>query len=230
MQKITVIKESKNPKVLVVTPLLPGHKISKETKVTIKRNSIPLTWISSMGRNNIPTNLQKGLEYYEGKLPPYYIMIDNDIILGRHMIDRMVGVLDKRKSDNIAFAYASFKFKGVVDKKFPAEPYAINRLLQHNYISSNSLFRSNIVMNIGLVTDNNYVRLLDWCMLLKLLYHGYYGMPCPNANFIAKSSESDISAGSNEDYEIKRYRVLQDFGHPIVERYGSKDSQHNPLD
>lgn len=212
-----VLHKSPYPKVLVVTPLLPFHKVSKETKRSIKRNKTPFTWITSSGNNNIPTNLQKGLDWYDwyGHLPPYYIMIDNDIILGRHMIDRLFKKLSSQPPE-IAFAYASFEFKGIMDRKFPAEPYSINKLSQHNYISSNSLFRSNVVRAIGLVTDDFYRRLLDWAFMLKLYRYGYYGIPCPEANFIAQSSQEDISVGSREDYGIKRGRVMRDFVVPLM--------------
>ena len=218
MNEFRIIKESKDPKILVVTPLLPGHKISKETKKTIKRNDIPFTWITSTGNNNIPTNLKLGLEWY-GDLPPYYFMLDNDVILGRHLLDRLYEKLDNSKY-NVAFSYASFRFKGYMNYKFPAIPFDINRLLQqHNYISSNSLFSTDITMKVGLVTDNKYQRLLDHCFLLKLFYNGYIGIPCPEANFIAIASKESISAGSKLEYNIKRKLVIEDFCRPIIDKY-----------
>ena len=214
MNKFKVVTESKDPKILVVTPLLPGHKISKETKKTIKRNDVPYTWITSEGNNNIPTNLKLGLEWFN-PLPPFYFMLDNDIILGRGILDRLVRKLEKEPYF-VAFTYASFQFKGTVNQAFPAMPYNIERLLQHNYISSNSLFRSDVVMKIGLVTEQYLERLLDWAMILKLYYHGYIGMPTPEANFIAVSTPKDISARSSDDYNIKRFRVLKKYGEPII--------------
>jgi len=217
MNEFRIIKESKDPKILVVTPLLPGHKISKETKKTIKRNDIPFTWISSTGNNNIPTNLKLGLEWYKD-LPPYYFMLDNDVILGRHLLDRLYEKLDNSKY-NVAFSYASFSYKGIINRDFPADSYDINKLLQHNYISSNSLFSTYITMKVGLVTDNKYQRLLDHCFLLKLFYNGYIGIPCPEANFIAISSKDSISAGSKQEYDIKRMLVIEAFCNPIIEKY-----------
>lgn len=216
-----VIKDCNDPEVLVITPLLPGHKISKETKKTIKRNDTQFRWITSTGKNNIPTNIEMGLDWYikEYKVFPKFLFpLDNDIILGRKTIDRLVKTLARSDKD-VAFCYASFEFKGTVDRKFPADPYDIKRLLQHNYISSNSLFKTIIVYNIGFVTDNKYQRLLDYAMILKLFYNGYKGIPCSNANFIAISSEKDVSAQSGEDYKIKRERVLKDFGKPLTTPY-----------
>ena len=69
MNKFTILKEVKNPEILVVTPLWTGHKISKETKKTIKRNDVPYTWITSEGTNVIPVNLEEGLLWYKKKVP-----------------------------------------------------------------------------------------------------------------------------------------------------------------
>jgi hypothetical protein len=216
---IKKIKEEKNPELLVITPLLPGHKISKDTKKTIKRNDLKFEWIASEGPYNIPTNVWNGItEYrYKKRLPKYYIMIDNDIILGRHMLDRLYKNL-KNTDPNVAFAYASFEFKGHINHKFPAIAYDLDRLVKGNYISSNSMFKSDIVMNVGLVKDDKYVRLLDWAFLLKLAGKGYYGVNVPSANFIAVSSEKDISARSDEDYKEKSKLVYFDFIKPLIER------------
>lgn len=223
MNQINIIKEDKNPQVLVVTPLLPGHKVSRETKITIKRNETPFVWLTSTGHNNIPKNSQLAIEKYKGnhKLPPYYLMIDRDIILGRSMIDRLVKKLSTSIKPDV-YAYASFSFSGHVNQDFPAKPYDINLLTQHNYISSNSLFRMDILEEVGLVTDDKYKRLLDWAFLLKLHLNGYKGIPVSTAKFVAISTGSDISSGSPEDYQVKRERVLEDFVIPIKEKFGKQ--------
>ena len=226
-----IIRQDKDSKVLVVTPLLPNHKISKDTKKTIKRNKVPFTWITSEGHNNIPVNVENGLNDYRKKfhkhLPLYILPLDRDIILGRSMIDRMVAVLDILP-DEIAYTYANFEFKGAIDKKFPAKPFDINALVFNNYISSNSLIKIKYLDAIGgFVKDNKYKRLLDWCLWLKFYQHGYIGMPTPNANFIALSTPNDISAGTQEDFELKRKRVLEDFVKPIMEKAKKEDSSHS---
>lgn len=217
------LKEVKNPDVLVVTPLLPNHDVSRETKVSIKRNNVKYTWIASIGDKNIPSNAQAAINFYlrYHKMPPFYIMIDRDIILGRNMLDKMVKVLNNyeysnRNSFNIGYAYANFEFKGHINHKFPAIPFDINKLLEANYISSNSMFRMEIIKNIGLVTDDKYKRLLDWAFLIKCYSNGYIGVPVHNANFIAKSTKQDISAGDNKDYKLKYKRVYEDFIRPLL--------------
>jgi len=220
MNKFTIIKEVKDPEILVVTPLWIGHKISKLTRKTIKRNDVPYTWIISEGQNNIPTNVSMGLEWYKQKyhkLPQFYFPLDRDVILGRHLFDRLYRTLSTSKSE-VAFSYSSFAFRGHMHFDFPAKPYDINRLLQHNYISSNSLFRSEVTEKVGLVKDEKYKRLLDWAFLLKLFNAGYYGEPCPVASFIVQSTESDISSGTKPDYELKRERVIVDFVKPIIDK------------
>jgi len=226
MSTCNIIRETKNPKILVVTPLLPGHTVSKETKKTLKRNEIGYVWITSEGENNIPTNLEKGLDWYEekfGSLPDYYMMIDRDIIAGRHLLDRLYSRLCTAidKGTLFAFSYASFEFKGHVNVKFPAVPYDPRRLMQSNYISSNSMFYTKIARDVGLVKDDKYKRLLDWAFLLKLLYHGYIGVQVPEVSFVAMSTDSDISAGSAEDYKLKHGRIHEDFVIPILKKYAT---------
>jgi hypothetical protein len=218
--KIEVIKATKFPDVLVVTPLLPGDKISKETKKTIKRNTLKYFWITSEGKNNIPINALQGIKWAKKHVrffPKYYIMIDRDIILGRSMLDRLFKSLEK-SPDNIGYAYAGFEFKGAVNQKFPAIPFDPSKLLQSNYISSNSMFKMKVINEVGLVVDNKYRRLLDWAFLLKCLNSGYHGINVENARFIAKSEPGSISAGSKEDYEIKYRRVFEDFVKPIIQK------------
>jgi hypothetical protein len=222
INKVTVIHEDENPEVLVVTPLWPGHEISKDTKTTIKRNDIKYLWIASEGPHNIPTNAKMGIKWakqHKEKLPPYYLMIDRDITLGRHMIDRMAVNLANAHSKypNIAYTYANFEFKGHINKEFPARKFNPNALMRGNYISSNSMFLSDVVEEIGLVTDDHFKRLLDWCFLLKLFYYDHFGTPCANASFVVNSTKDDISAGSNMDYQQKVMRVNEYFIRPILE-------------
>ena len=229
-----IIRQDVDSKVLVITPLLPGHKISKQTKTSIKRNNIPFTWIISEGNNNIPRNIQLGLDEFRKtnkKCPPYILPLDRDIILGRYFIDRMVFVLDIIPED-VAYTYANFEFKGEIDKKFPAIPFDINKLAFNNYISSNSLIKIRYLDEIGgFVTDEHYKRLLDWCTFLKFYQHGYIGMPTPNANFTAISTKDDISAGTVEDFKLKRERVLEDFVKPIMQKQEAQEVfDPEPLD
>jgi hypothetical protein len=214
---VKIIQEVKNPEILVVTPLLPGHKLSGITKKTLKRNKVPFTWISSEGNQNIPKNALEGISWYKdnkGKLPPYYMMIDRDIEAGRGLLDRLYARLDDTGL-NIGFSYATFQFKGHVNRDFPAMPYDINRLIQCNYISSNSMFLSSVIEHVGLVTNDKYKRLLDWAFLLKCFKYGYVGVPEPKAWFIAHSTKDDISAGDANDYQQKYKKVWEDFIQPL---------------
>ena len=223
--KIQVIKATKFPDVLVVTPLLERHRISKNTKKSIHRNHLKYFWISSEGNNNIPTNYEQGIWWAQQnlgrKFPKYSIMIDNDIILARSMLDRLY---DEFKDDslisfdNVAFSYASFQFKGEVNAQFPADPFDIKRLMQANYISSNSMFKTDVIEKVGLVTDNKYKRLLDYAFLLKLAANGYVGIPEPRARFVAVSEPGSISAGNVDDYRLKYQRVHNDFIKPLLEK------------
>lgn len=221
MYDVKVVKKCKKPEILVSTPLLPGHKISKITKKTLKRNDIDYIWLSTSGDNNIPTNHIGSMVWYKeniGELPPYMFFLDRDIDLGRHALDRLHKKLvdESFRSDVIiGYAYASFKYTGYIEHDFPAIPFDPWKLLGANYISSNSLYCTEIIEKVGLVTDNYYKRLLDWAFLIKCLGQGIIGTPCPSATFQVVSTPDDISAGSSSDYLLKQGRVNEDFIDPI---------------
>jgi len=221
---IKIIQKCNDPEILVVTPLLSKHKMSKITKKTLKRNKTPFYWISSSGDNNIPTNAENGIKWYKnkfGKLPKYYMMIDRDIEAGRGLLDKLYTKLKSTKlsepySHSIGYCYATFQFKGHVNKDFPATAYDINKLVQSNYISSNTMFLTEVVEHVGLVKDDKYKRLLDWAFLLKCFSKGFIGIPEPKAYFIAHSTKDDISAGDANDYQVKAKRVYKDFILPLL--------------
>jgi len=222
---VKVLKKHENAEILVLTPLLTSHKISKITKKTLKRNDVPHTWLSCSSNNNIPMNHLNSIDWYKkrvGELPPYIFFLDRDIDLGRHTLDRLYNTLENnsiRSDVIIGYAYASFKYTGYVDHDFPAIPFDPKKLLQANYISSNSLYSTEIIEKVGLVTDNKYKRLLDWAFLIKCLGQGIYGIPCPSATFKVISTPDDISSGDNNDYTIKYNRVREDFILPLVKKY-----------
>jgi hypothetical protein len=212
------VKRNKNAKILIITPLLPNHKVSKLTKRTIKRNDVPYTWITFSSEANTAMNARLGMEAYEEEheLPPYIIKIDNDIELGRHMLDRLLESLENSR-DMVAYSYCNFRYKGAVNTSFDAIPFNIEKLLKQNYISSNSLIKVGHLKYIGgFITDERFKRLLDWCLWLQFLHNGYIGIPCTKANFIAHTKKDSVSAGSNQDYLTKRQRVYDTFVVPYV--------------
>jgi hypothetical protein len=219
---LTQLIENKDPKVLVVTPLWPGHKVTRETRTTIKRNDVPFTWVSFTDYNNIAKNVDSGIKAFKEKtkkFPPYILPLDRDIILGRGMIDKLVSAIEADGLPaTVAYCYCSFEFKGHVNRKFNAEPWNLDKLVQANYISSNSLIKSDLLEFIGgHVTDDKYKRLLDWALWLKFARLGFMGTPCTTTSFVAVSTEKDISAGTTEDYQQKHVRVHNDFVKPLIE-------------
>lgn len=209
---LKILHQDKNPEFAIITPLLPDDKISRKTKVTIKRNKKPYVWASHLAYMNVASNFDAGISELKKliNLPPYIIKIDNDIEWNRNSLDFMVDTLNK-SDNNIAYCYCSFEYKGVINKKFPADPFDPKRLMNMNYISSNSMFKTSVINNIPLVTDDKYKRLLDWAYFLLLLKNGYGGIPCQKGYFIAHASVDSISSGGQEDFRIKYNRVKKDF-------------------
>lgn len=211
---LKIITECKNPSILVITPLLDGRKISKETKVSIKRNDTPYIWASHTSKEKHAKNVQLGINAFKKEfryLPQYIQILDDDITLGRYMIDRLFNVLDKT-SDDIGYAYCGLEYKGHVNIKIPVVDFNIERLKMKNYISSNSLYKTEMLYKVGgLVTELEYHRLSDWAFFLKSYKLGYKGVYVSNTSFIAKSTPSDISAGSDEEHYITKRLVTEKF-------------------
>ena len=210
---IKYIVKHPNPQILVITPLLTGHSVSKETKKTIKRNKTPFVWISYMGPGNAYLNTQKAFNIYKNdyELPPYIIKVDNDIIAQRGMLDVMYKTLET-SNDNEAYTYCPFSFQGYVNLSFPYTPFDADRLRQRNYISSISMIKTKRLIECGLfVTDVRGERLLDWALWLNLLKRGYIGVPTSKTSFVAISSKDSVSSRSNEDYQKKRQWVVENY-------------------
>ena len=211
MSKIKVLHLSESPEFSIVTPLRTGDFISNATKDTVFECKVPFNWISVESDNNVMRNFEIGFfELMKRKqLSKHIIKIDNDTEWMDDTLEEMSFVL-QNSDEHVAYTYCSFQYKGVINNSFPAIDFNSEKLKQGNYISSNSMFKSKVIYDIGLVTDDQYVRLLDWAFLLKCLKSGYIGKPSAGF-FTAYSSQDSISARSIEDYNIKKERVRRDF-------------------
>lgn len=213
-----ILNEDRDALVTVITPLKEGHKISRETRNTIKRNDIPFNWYSHEAGGNRPINIEMALKEIEKRigLPEYFIPIDNNMELGRHFIDRLYDVLI-RTNENVAYAYGNLQYRGKINYNFPAAPWDLSKLLQNNYISSNSLFKTDYVLEVGLVKDQDMQRLLDWALLIQLARFGYAGIPVPTANHIAWTTKENISAQNDNDFNLKKRNVHERIIKPFLE-------------
>jgi hypothetical protein len=207
----------KKPELLVVTPLYTGHKISRDVKINLKRNNVDFNWISYESVYNTARNFAEGISAYllDNPEPKYVMMVDRDIIPSRHMLDKMLETLEQSDS---AYCYCNFEFVGVVNRKFYNIQFDPMKLLNHNYISSNSMIKYDKLKEIGgIVVDDKYKRLLDWALWLKFLNHGYYGVLCDGTSFVALANEKSISAGTDEEYKLKVQLIKEDFIKPLLD-------------
>ncbi|MFW6046353.1 MAG: hypothetical protein ACOCP4_00920 [Candidatus Woesearchaeota archaeon] len=207
------VERHKKPEVCIITPLRPQDKISKETKITVKRNNINRLWVTYTSDGNVAYNFKKGFEELKNvykNLPPYTIKIDANTIWNRKTLDYLSNTL-KNSGDNIAYAYCSFKYQGTVNNEFPALNFDPLKLKQMNYISSNSLFKTWVLEKFPIISDEKYKRLLDWAYYLHLLNNGYIGIPCGKGYFISISHPDNVSSGDRDDFLLKYKRVKEDF-------------------
>lgn len=216
---LKIIKESKNPELLIVTPLYLQHKISRDTKIGLLRNDINFAWASYEGPGSTSKNFADGIATYRKKHsdPKYVMLVDKDVLPDRHMLDNMYNTLRKSGND-IGFCYCNFEFKGTINKKFHNIQYDPIRLLQSNFISSNSMIKLDKLDEIGgVIVDRKYDRLSDWALWLSFLSYGYYGVLCNSTNFIDISTKSSVSAGSQDEYKRTYSFVRGDFIDPLID-------------
>lgn len=211
---LKIIRECKNPDILIITPLLTGHTISRETKISIKRNDIPYIWASYTSENKHAYNCQAGIDsfYKQFKyLPRYIFILDRDIICDRNMLDKFYKIITI-SNNQVAYVYCGFEYKGHINLKIPATIYNITALKLQNYISSNSLYKTDALLKVGgFVTDTDTHRISDWATFLKFAINGYKGILCANTSFIAISSPNDISAGNIQEYRSARKLIEERF-------------------
>lgn len=220
---LTLVHKSKNPKFLIITPLRLGDEIYPNLMESIWINKIQFDWITYCGPDNIPTNTQNGLNEYckNNKIPKYFIKVDNDIVFETDVLDEMYKTL-KLSSNDIGYCYSSFAFVGKMTAHFPAQEFDINKLMNNNYISSVSMIKTKVFQNTGrYITDNKYVRLLDWAHWLHLYKLGYKGIKC-DGMFNAIIDKQGISNASADDYHKKRELVIRDFVNPLKEKFNAK--------
>jgi hypothetical protein len=212
-----LLRKTKYPKLLVITPLKTGDKISYSTKNSIFKNKVEFDWVSYEGNYNIPTNTEMGLNLYNDKFNPlpYCIKVDNDVKMDKGMLDDLFITLSK-SDDNVAYCYPPFKYilsnQQVIS--FENCPFDKVRLLKSNYISSVSLIKFDKLKAIdGFVKNSKYERLLDYCLWLKFLRHGYIGVQ-GKVGFTTTLNKDNVSARGTQDYEEKLSRVHSDFVNP----------------
>ena len=209
-----LIKKSKNPKFLVVTPLKRGDNLSSETIRSVSNSKVEFDWISYEGDGNIPSNTVSGIaEYEKGNKPlPYVIKIDNGTIWRKNTLKYMYDTIHKSKK-NVAYVYVSFEFiKNYTPfMSFMDIPFNVDRLRQSNYISSNSMIKRVLLDKCPFIVDEKYKRLLDYAHWLSFLKQGYVGKLSNKGYFYSIMNDGNISSGSNEDYVTKLRRVHRDF-------------------
>jgi hypothetical protein len=141
------------------------------------------------------------------------IKIDNDIYMDNNLLDDMYHTIINA-DDNVGYVYCPFTYIAYDGAEMLFDyPFNKKKLLDSNYISSNSMINRNMLEEIGgFVVDNKYVRLLDWCLWLKMLKHGYIGQRISSdKSFTTPLVEGNVSSRGFDDYVIKRDRVIEDF-------------------
>lgn len=183
----------------------------------MKSNNTQFDWIAYEGDGNIPTNTQTALDWYEKMIADvdYVIKIDSHTVWKNKTLDKMYDTIKTSKPYE-GYVYCSFEFKKLInDQYFPVASFInmqfnADRLRRSNFISSNSMIKRSTLTKCPFITDNKYVRLLDYAHWLSILRSGYVGK-LSDGYFYSIMKDNDISAGDQQDYQLKLDRVHKEF-------------------
>jgi glycosyltransferase involved in cell wall biosynthesis len=108
----------------------------------------------------------------------YLLFCDADIVLDRHMLEKMLNAL--KENPDASYAYSSFK---VGWKTFSLWPFDAQKLKQMPYIHTTSLIRKEYFPGF----DEKIKRLQDWDLWLTMLEQGHAGFFINELLFTVKS-------------------------------------------
>lgn len=97
----------------------------------------------------------------------YVLFCDADVMMAPNMLEKMLGILEKKKA--FAYTYSSFKFGW---KKFKLWPFDEKKLKQMPYIHTTSLIRREHFSGF----DESLKRFQDWDLWMTLLTNGQKGI------------------------------------------------------
>ncbi|NJO61965.1 MAG: glycosyltransferase [Richelia sp. RM2_1_2] len=134
---------------------------------------------------------------------PYVFIMDDDILLPRNLLQKMVWALEKNPSKG----YAYCGYHGIVlhphthpmrgNFQIPSMPFNGQRLRQGNYISTMSLIRRECFP----MFDESLRRYQDWDLYLTMLERGIEGVFIPETKFYAYYLDEGITSNTNNEQE-----------------------------
>lgn len=98
----------------------------------------------------------------------------------------------------VAIAYGDYDRVGAITGMWKAGEFDVNRLRQHNYISTMSLVSTSALPNPPFIEDEK--RLQDWSLWLRIVNKGFTGVYVNECLFTAFYDENSVSVRSSEDY------------------------------
>ncbi len=126
---------------------------------------------------------------------PYILFVDDDTILRKDCLEKMVGRLEKEPKAGYAYSdYAAFAWPGIQHSEGPSfimksRAFDGDQLRKWNYIDTTSLIRRDIFPRF----DRNLRRLQDWDLWLTLLDSKITGSYIDQALFMKFSIDRGIS-------------------------------------
>lgn len=108
----------------------------------------------------------------------YIFFLDADDTIDPTCLDKAERLLDAATKD-IAYVYSQMRIFGATTGLLRARPYSIRALLYRNYVSSDTLYRKSVLMEVGGFADEMTDAYEDWDIHLSMAEKGYRGLFIP---------------------------------------------------
>lgn len=149
--------------------------------------------------------------YNRDDQPEFVIFVDGDVTFNPGAFAVMKKALDE-SDETVAYAYGHYSRRGALTGCFRACPFNDVRLRQHNFISTMSLIRFNVLVEATpLPFIENELRLQDWSLWLRLLNAGYTGVMVNEVLFSAYYPSSGVSVRDPLDYQKWREIIAKKY-------------------
>lgn len=132
----------------------------------------------------------------------FLLFSDNDIVWEPEAVEDLYWTL--QSTDSAGYCYGWYEMEG---KQYCKQPFSLQTLRDHNYISTMSLIRKELFPGF----DESIERLQDWDLWLTLAERGVSGVYCPHKIFTTKKREG-ITFGNGISWQKAREIVMQKHG------------------
>lgn len=197
----SVLNQIEEPKYVIIVD--DGSRDGSIGEIRKAANDVPNTFLCTFFHKNRGANAARNFGML-GVKTEYSIILDVDAVYYPKMFKKMKEELDKDAS--ISFVYSNYHriYSGRPGDMLLSIPFSKEVLLDHNYISMCSMFRTTIFKPF----DEHITALQDWDFWLDKVTSGHKGKWINEPLFEAIMPDTGITMGLQKD--AKKYKEARD--------------------